>query len=165
MVQSVNSVNNQQPFGLISKIGTSPDGRVIYQVIDTKGQEAAKMSVAQQDCDKFEKSYADIMEAAPKLQKFAIEHNSPQEMAKRQKTAKRFVGFGALIGFLLPIPFTAKIKKHALLKQMAISTAGLIAGLFAGSKLATIFVAPPGSAKLEKASKTLSKLDVQIYQN
>ena len=160
----VQSVHNQQPFGLVNKIGTSADGRIVYQVVDTNGQEAAKMSVAPQDCDKFEKSYTDIMEAAPKLQKFVIEHNSPQEMAKRQKMAKRFVGIGALAGFLLPIPFTAKFKNHALLKQMAVSTLGLVAGLFTGSKLATAFVAPPGSAKLEKASKTLSKLDVQIYQ-
>ncbi|MCQ2754539.1 MAG: respiratory nitrate reductase subunit gamma [bacterium] len=161
----VRNINVQQPFGIVNRVGTSPDGRILYQVIDPRGQETAKMSVAPQDCDKFEKSYTDIMTAAPKLQKFAIEHNSPQEMAKRQKTAKRFVGFGALFGFLIPIPFTAKFKNHALLKQMLISTGGLIAGLFAGSKLATLFVAPPGTAKLERASKTLSKLDIQIYKD
>ena len=159
----VQSINNTQSFGLINKIGTSPDGRVVYQVVDISGREAGKMSVAPQDCDKFEKSYQEIVKAAPKLQQFALEHNSPQEMAKRQKTAKRLVGGGALLGFLLPIPFTAKFKKHPVIKQMLVSTAGLIAGLFTGSKLATAFVAPPGSAQLNKASKTLSKLDIQVY--
>ena len=52
------------------------NGRVVYQVIDGNGQEAGKMSIPQKDCDVFEKSYKDIIETAPKLQKFAEKHSS-----------------------------------------------------------------------------------------
>ena len=75
----VQNVSTQQPnnFGVINRIGTTNNGRVIYQVVDKSGKIAGKMSVAQRDCDTFERSYSQIMRAAPKMQ--AYMQNTPPE--------------------------------------------------------------------------------------
>ena len=85
MVQNV--ANQGSAFGGISRIGTTQNGRIIYEITDYNGNEAGKMTVPMQDADTFEKSYQDIMETAPKLQKYALEHSSEQDMKKRKIVA------------------------------------------------------------------------------
>ena len=162
MVQSVSS-QGQGRYGAINRIGMTNNGRIIYQVIDPSGQEAGKMSVAQKDCDKFERSYKDIMETAPKLQRYA-QTTSPAQMEKKQKQAKWIVLGGTVLGGILPLlkikckGFWGFIKATGL--TLLGAGAGAAGGLFVASKVAT----PPGAAKFTKATQTISKLDIQPFQ-
>ena len=56
MVQSVSGTG----LGFINKLGTSPEGRVIYEVNDPQGQMNGRISVAANDSDTFEKAFNDI---------------------------------------------------------------------------------------------------------
>ena len=79
MVKSVNTQGNNN-YGTINKIGTTENGRSVYQISDGTGKIAGRLSVAAKDCDTFEKSYETILNAAPKLQKFA-ENTTPENIA------------------------------------------------------------------------------------
>ena len=84
----VNGINmgvggfKQNSYGNIQRVGASENGRVLYRVIDSNGQEAGKLTVAGKDTDKFEQSYREIMEAAPKIQKFVTENSSEEDIKK-----------------------------------------------------------------------------------
>ena len=90
MVQNISKQPNT--YGAINKIGVTENGRAIYQVIDGTGQTAGKMSIPQKDCDIFEKSYKDIIETAPKLQKFAEKHSTEESRKKLKKTSNWITG-------------------------------------------------------------------------
>ena len=86
MVQNI-STQQQNGYGSINRIGMTNDGRVVYQVSDNQGKVAGNISVAQKDCDIFEKSYRDMMEAAPQLEEYSRK-TTPEKMMKKQKAAK-----------------------------------------------------------------------------
>lgn len=160
----VQNVSNQAPSGYgINRVGMTNNGRVVYQVSGGIGQQPVKLSVAQQDCDKFEKSYHDIMISAPKLQKYA-ETTPPEKMEKKQKAAKWIVGGCGLAAGLIPLlkckpkNFWGYIGATGL--TLLSTGAGLIGGMLIASNIAT----PPGAAQFSKASQTLSKLDIQPIQ-
>lgn len=161
----VQSFSNQTPngYGSVSRLGMTNNGRVVYQVADGSGQQAVKLSVAQQDCDKFEKSYRDIMESAPKLQRYA-QTTSPEKMQKKQKSAKWIVGGCGLLGGIIPL-LKCKPKGFwghvgALGLTLLSTGVGLVGGMFVASKMVT----PPGAMQFSKATQTLSKLDIQPVQ-
>lgn len=158
MVQNINRAN---PYGSISKIGTTDNGRVIYQVIDNEGKIAGRMSVAQKDSDTFEKSYNDIMESAPKLQKFAEKHSTPESMQKLKKTANWTIGIGTLLGAGVGIFGCSKLKITTSWKQVLATLGTTIAGFIGGVKLASALTMPDGVAKFTKATQNISKLDIQ----
>ena len=154
MVQSVN--NQQNGYGSLSRVGSTDNGRVIYQLSEADGNVAGKLTVPQEQSDIFEKSYNDIMSAAPKMQKFA-EKMTPEKMEKRKKTANWVLGLSTLTGFLVP---AIAIRGKGQFWKTALSTvAGLSAGIFASFKLKT----PPGAMKFAKATQNLSKIDAQPY--
>lgn len=157
MVQNI-SAQGANPYGSIQKIGTTENGRVVYQVIDGNGKEAGKMSIAGKDCDVFEKSYRDIMESAPKIQKYAQTHSSPADIEKRKKISKWLVWTGAILGAGIPIYLT---RKSTTGKQLFATAAGIIAGLTGGFALSIKATTPPGTMKFTKAAKNISKLDIQ----
>ncbi len=159
MVQSINGQNSS--FGGINRIGTTPNGRIIYQVVDENGQEAGKMTIAPQDADIFEKSYNDIMESAPKIQKYALEHSSPEDIEKRKKTSQIITLLTTLIGAGIPIYLTRKA--NSTFKQVFATLGGAIAGLAAGMGITFAALTPPGMTKFAKASKNLSKIEIQSY--
>ena len=161
----VQNVSNSTPnnYGTIRRVGMTNNGRVIYSVVDASGNEAGKMSVAQRDCDKFERSYNTMIHSAPKLQAYA-QTTTPEKMEKKQKLAKWIVGGGALLGGLWP---ALKVKGSGVLgffKVLGLTLlgtgAGAIGGMFIASKIAT----PPGAADFAKATQTISKLDIQPIQ-
>ncbi len=158
MVQNI--TNQNASFGSISRVGTTPDGRIIYQVNDSSGQEAGKMTIAAQDADVFEKSYNDIMEAAPKIQKYAIEHSSPEDSEKRKKTSRIITLLTTLIGAGVPIYLT---RKSSTWKQVFSVLGGTITGLIAGIGISFATLTPPGMMKFSKASKNLSKIEIQPF--
>ena len=82
MVQNL-STQTQNQYGTINKIGTTAEGRIVYQIDDPKKQQSLRMSVAAKDCDTFEKSYKQIMESAPKMQAYT-EKTPPEKIEKNQ---------------------------------------------------------------------------------
>lgn len=145
-------------FGTIVKSGMTTDGRVVYQINDEKGEAAGRISLPQQDCDVFEKSYNDMMKVAPKLQASAEKYSNPEFQEKAQKINKWSRIIGASAGFL--VPAIAIHKGPALLKILA-TVAGTIAGLFGGALVGTKLTTPPGAMKFARAMQNMSKLDIQ----
>lgn len=159
MVQSVNNQSVNQ-FGTINRVGNTPDGRVVYSVTDGEGREAGKMSVAAKDCDVFEKSYHDVIESAPKIQKFVQTHSSPEDIKKRKNTSRWITGICAAIGAGVPIYLT---RKASTVKQVLATVVGLVAGVTSGFGLSFAVTTPPGTMKFSKATRNMSKIDIQPY--
>ena len=153
----VNSMNVNNSYGNIQRLGSGPDNRTVYRVIDASGKEAGKLSVANNDVDKFEKSYSDLMSTAPKIQEYAVAHSSPEDIKKRQNLSKILVGTGALIGGIAPFLF---MKKSGTGKKILTSIAGFVAGISGGFLAATKMTSPPGAFKFARATRNLSKIDI-----
>ena len=144
-------------FGSIGRVGVTENGRAIYQLTDAEGNVAGKLTLPPEQCDIFEKSYTDIMETAPKMQKFA-QKMTPERMEKRKKTANWVLGLSTLTGFLVP---AIMVRSKGQFWKTALGTiAGLTVGSVASFKLKT----PPGAMKFSKATQNLAKLDAQPYQ-
>ena len=148
----------QNSYGNIQKIGSTEHGRAIYRVIDSDGKEAGRLSVAGTDTDKFESAYRDIMDAAPKIQKYVAENSSEADIKKRRNLSRAIVGAGGLIGAAVPIALT---RKASTLKQILATVAGVVVGLSAGFATSLSVTTPPGTYKFAKASRTFAKLDIQ----
>ena len=148
----------QNSYGNIQKIGSTEHGRAIYRVIDSDGKEAGRLSVAGTDTDKFESAYRDIMDAAPKIQKYVTENSSEADIKKRRNLSRAIVGAGGLIGVAVTIALT---RKASTLKQILATVAGVVAGLSAGFVTSLSVTTPPGTYKFAKASRTFAKLDIQ----
>ena len=148
----------QNSYGNIQKIGSTEHGRAIYRVIDSDGKEAGRLSVAGTDTDKFESAYRDIMDAAPKIQKYVTENSSEADIKKRRNLSRAIVGAGGFIGAAVPIALT---RKASTLNQILATVAGVVAGLSAGFATSLYVTTPPGTYKFAKASRTFAKLDIQ----
>lgn len=154
-------VQNIGAYGAINRVGTTENGRAIYQVIDGDGKEAGKMSIPQKDCDVFEKSYRDIIETAPKLQKFAEKHSTEESRKNLKKTSNWITGLCTAAGAGIAIFKTTNLKTW---KQVLITLGGTIAGLAAGMGISFAVTSPPGIMKFNKATQNISKLDIQPIQ-
>lgn len=154
MAQSIN--NQQSPFGTINKIGVTENGRAIYQLNDAEGIVAGKLTIPQEQCDIFEKSYQDIIKTAPKMQKFA-QTMTPEKLQKRKKIANWTLGLSTLTGFL--VPAICIRGNHQFIKTALGTITGLAVGIVASMKLQT----PPGAMKFSKATQNLTKIDAQPY--
>lgn len=164
MVQAIsNQTQSPNGYGSINRIGRTDNGRVVYQVVDAEGKEAAKMSVAQRDSDTFEKSYKTIMVSAPKMQKYA-ETTSPEEMKKKQSQAKWIIAGCGLLGGIVPLLKSKGNGFWGAMKQLGLTLLGTGAGLVGGIYIAGKMVTPPGAAEFTKATQTISKLDIQPVQ-
>lgn len=159
----VQNLSGQGGYGSVNRVGMTDNGRVVYQVVDQTGQPAAKLSVAQKDCDRFEKSYRDIMQSAPKLQHYA-QTTPPEKMEKRSKLAKWIVGGCGLLGGIGPL---LKCKVNSIwggVKGLGLTLLGTGVGLVGGMFIASKMLTPPGAAQFSKATQTISKLDIQPMQ-
>ena len=155
MVQSIGNVTPQK-YGSIDRIGTKENGRVVYQITDTNGKVSGKMSVAAKDCDVFEKSYSEMMIAAPKMQKY-IENSTPEKIEKKQKLGKWIIGISTALGGGIPLIFA----KGGTWKQIGLTALGTIGGLALGFFASLKLTTPPGAIEMSKATQTISKLDIQ----
>ena len=159
MVQNISS-KQSNTFGSINKIGTTEEGRLLYEVTDDKGKVAGKISVAANQGDVFEKSYNDIMTSLPKMQEY-VKNTTPQQIEKKQKQAKWITGIGAFLGGIYPL---LKVKGEGVkgaLKQIGLTLLGTLIGLTAGLFVASKVTTPPGASEFSKASHALSKLDIR----
>lgn len=154
-------VQNVASYGSINKIGSTENGRVIYQITDSSGQIAGKMSIPQNQCDIFEKSYKDIMETAPNIQKFAEKHSTAESMQKLKKKSNWITGISTVVGAGIGIFTTSKMKTW---KQVLATAAGTIGGYLIGSGAAFVAISPPGITKFNKATQNISKIDIQPIQ-
>ncbi len=148
----------QNSYGNIQRTGTTPNGRAIYRVIDSTGEEAGKLTLPVGDSDRFEKAYKDIMETAPKIQKYVAENSSEEDIKKRRTLSRIIVGSCGLVGAAVPIALT---RKASTLKQILATVAGIVAGLSGGFALSLSATTPPGTYKFAKATRTISKLDIR----
>lgn len=148
----------QNSYGNIQRMGSTENGRAIYRVIDSDGKEAGRLSVAGPDTDKFESAYRDIMDAAPKIQKYVTENSSEADIKKRRNLSRAIVGVGGFLGAAIPIALT---RKASTLNQIIATVAGVVAGLSAGFATSLSVTTPPGTYKFAKASRTFAKLDIQ----
>ena len=157
MVSSVGS-NSQNQYGSINKVGSSKDGRIIYQVVGTDGKVKGGLSVAPTDCDKFEHSYKSLMNAAPKVEKYMQTHTEA-DLKKQQKKGRRITGISAFTGGIIPAVFIRKPDNFWV--QLLCTIAGAATGFFAGLKIAKRITVPPGAEEMSIASRELSKLDIK----
>lgn len=159
----INSLSfGQNSFGNVQKIGLTQNGRTIYRVIDSKGEEAGRLTVPQDEVDSFESAYRDIMDTAPKIQKFALENSSEKDIKRRRYLSRAIVCTGGVLGGVLPLVLTKNLSP---IKRILSTVAGIIAGISGGFAASLAATAPPGSYKFAKASSTFSKLDIQPLEN
>lgn len=164
MVQGISNQNQTaNNYGSINRIGTTNDGRVVYQVVDGEGNNTAKLSVAQRDRDTFEKSYRTIMASAPKMQRYA-ETTTPEQMQKKQSQAKWIVAGCGLLGGIFPLLKSKGNGFWGAMKQVGLTLLGTGAGLVGGIYLAGKMTTPPGAIEFSKATQAISKLDIQPVQ-
>lgn len=159
MVQ--NASMSQSQFGTIARVGMTQDGRAVYQVVSPDGKSGMNVSIPNQDCDRFERAYNDLTEAAPKLQAYMETHSTPEAAKKvRSRTAWTIGGVtgAAFIGTSL---LTRKWKP---VWKWLTTIAGGIAGFIGGAVVAAKMSTPPGAKEFENASKVLSSIDVQPLQ-
>ena len=149
-------------YGTINKIG-SANGRVIYEVKDGKGETAGKLSVAQPQSDIFERSYNEMMAAAPETQRFAEKSRTPEWQEKSRKTNKWSKLIGASAALLGSALLTKKFNKYFWKAVVCLpcTLAGYLAGAAAGMKLTT----PKEVMQFSKSMQTISKLDIQPYKD
>ena len=146
------------PFGQIQRAGMMPNGRAVYRVVDGQGQEAGRISIPQQNIGQFEQAYRDIMETAPKLQKYQIEMSNPDNVKKKKITMMSISAFLTLVGGSLGYYFT---KNKTTWKKALGTTGGIVAGIAAGIGTSITMAMPSGIKKFQKATETMSKIDVQ----
>lgn len=156
MVQNMSVSSPNQNGARVQRLGMSENGRVIYQVYDTDGSKANALSVAQRDCDVFEKSFKDMMEAAPSIERYA-RTTTPEQMKKQQSLSKWVIAGCTGLGALIPMIKT----KGGWIKQTLFTVGGAIAGLAAGMGISYAAFSPPGAAKMAKATQNIKKLDIQ----
>ena len=166
MVRNLSSQNQANSMGSFQKVGTLPNGRQVYQLLEPDGNVAGKITVAAQQADTFERSFQTVIDNAPKIQEYQNKLN-PRDIEKKKNTAK-FLKWGAtLTGFLIPAIFVRpKVNKKWVetLIQVSATLGGTLAGFIAGQFGAAKVITPPGGIEVAKATQTISKLDIQPYQ-
>ena len=159
----INSLSfRQSSFGNVQKIGSTQNGRIVYRVIDSKGEEAGRLTVPQNEVDTFESAYRDIMDTAPKIQKFALENSSEEDIKRRRNLSRAIVCTGGAFGAFIPLMLTKNLSP---MKRILTTVAGIITGISGGFAASLAATAPPGTYKFAKASSTFSKLDIQPLEN
>jgi outer membrane lipoprotein SlyB len=157
MVQNVNA-NNSSGYGKVTRAGETPDGRAAYTVTDPNGKVIGALSIAEKDCDSFERSYKDIMEAAPKLEQYMKTHTEA-DLKQAQKKGRWITAIGAFTGGIIPAVLVKKPEK-GIVKFLA-TLAGTIVGLIAGAKVAKKVTVPPGAEQMARATENIQKLDIK----
>lgn len=146
-------------YGNIMRAGSSPNGRIIYSVIDSEGNKAGKLSLPPEQVDTFEASYKQILDSAPKIRAYVEKNSSFEAVNKRRNIARGIVGVSGVIGAAIPLAILRK--STSVTKKILGIVAGIIAGLSAGFIASLGVTTPPGSFEFARATRTLSTLDIQ----
>ena len=148
----------QNSYGNIQRLGTTPEGRAVYRVIDSQGEASGKLSVPQNHVDKFESAYKDVMDAAPQIQKYVFENSSEKDIKRRRNLSRAIVTTCGVVGAAIPIALTKRASK---VKTILATVTGIIVGLSVGYAASLAATTPPGTFKFARATRTFSKLDIQ----
>ena len=157
----VSGFKQQNNYGNIQKIGEN-EGRSLYRVIDSDGLESGKLTVPSEEADKFESAYKDVMDSAPKIQKFVAENSSDDDIKARRTKSRIIVGAGGLLGAAIPLML---LKNISTTKKVLSTVAGVITGISVGFVASLAATTPPGTYKFAKAMRTFAKLDIQPVEN
>ena len=154
------SVNiKQNPFGTVERIGETQNGRALYKLTDSDGKSAGKLTIPLEQVDTFESSYNEILDIAPKIQDYVANHSSEKAIKQRRNKARAIVGGCGIVGAAIPI--VALTKSTSITKKILGAVAGIVSGLAVGFVASLGVTTPPGSIEFAKATRTLSKLDIQ----
>ena len=159
MVNGLSGNLRPNSYGNILRAGTLPDGRVMYNVISSEGKPAGRLSLPAEEVDTFETSYKQILESAPKIQDYVKANSSPESISKRRNMARGIVASSGIVG--VGIPLLILRKSTSITKKILGVVAGIVAGLSAGFVTSLGVTTPPGSLEFAKATRDLSKLDIQ----
>ncbi len=159
MVNELSGNLRPSSYGNILRAGNLPNGRVMYNVIDSEGNKAGKLSLPYNQVDTFEASYNQILESAPKIQAYVKANSSVESINKRRNMARGIVGASGIIGAAVPLLILRK--STSVTKKILGAVAGIVAGLSAGFVASLGVTTPPGSLEFARATRTLSTLDIQ----
>lgn len=163
MVNELSGILRPSSYGNILCAGNLPNGRVLYNVIDSDGNLASKLSLPEEQVDTFESSYKQILDSAPKIQAYVNANSSEESIKKRRNMARWIVGASGIIGASIPLLILRK--STSVTKKILGVVAGIVAGLSAGFIASLGVTTPPGSLEFAKAKRDLSKLDIQAVSD
>ena len=149
----------QNPYGSIQRTMELPNGRVLYNVVDSEGHKAGKLTIPKEEVDTFEASYKEILETAPKIQAYVNANSSEEAIKKRRNMARAIVGASGVVGASIPLIILRK--STSVTKKILGAVAGIVVGLSAGFISSLGVTTPPGSMDFARATRNLSKLDIQ----
>lgn len=159
MVNGLSANLKPNSYGNILRAGNLPNGRIMYNVIDSEGNKAGKLSIPKEQVDTFETSYKQILDTAPKIQAYVNANSSMEAVTKRRNIARGIVASSGIIG--AGIPLIILRKSSSVTKKILGTVAGIVAGLSAGFVASLGVTTPPGSLEFAHATRTLSTLDIQ----
>ncbi len=164
MVNAINVNNSMNSYscGDIRRIGTLPDGRIAYSVFDSKGKEAQRLSVPNDEADIFESSYGKIINSAPKIKKYVAENSSDEDLRRRRTYGRNVIATFAAVGAAAPVMLLWN--SASVTKKILGTIGGVVAGLAAGLVASLCAMTPPGTAEFIKAHRELSKLDIRTIE-
>ena len=146
-------------YGNIIRAGNLPNGRAVYNVIDSEGKKAGKLSIPYEEVDAFEASYKQILDTAPKIQAFVKANSSEEAINKRRNLGRGIVAASGILGVTVPLVILRK--STSITKKILGVVAGIVTGLSAGFVASLGATTPPGSIEFARATRNLSKLDIQ----
>ena len=159
MVNSLSVNLKPSSYGNVIRAGYLPNGRAMYDVIDSDGNKAGKLSLPADEVDTFEASYKQILDTAPKIRAYVNANSSQASIDKRRKIARNIVVSSGVVG--LTVPLIILRKSTSVTKKILGAVAGIVAGLSAGFVASLGVTTPPGSLEFARATRTLSTLDIQ----
>ena len=159
MVNELSGNLKPNSYGNILRTGVLKNGRIMYQVVDSNGNKAGRLSVPENQVDTFENSYSKILDTAPKIQAYVKANSSEAQIKRRRNYARGIVATSGLIG--AGIPLLVLRKSTSVTKKILGAVAGVVTGLSVGFFASLGITTPPGSLEFAKATRELSKLDIQ----
>ena len=143
MVNELSGNIKSYSYGNILRSGNLPNGRVVYNVIDSEGNHAGKLSIPEEQVDTFENSYKQILSSAPKIQAYVKANSSQESINKRRNIARGIIGASGVVG--VSVPLLILRKSTSVTKKILGAVAGIVAGLSAGFVASLGVTTPPGS--------------------
>lgn len=149
-------------YGVVQRVGKLNNGRVVYQILDSGGEPAGRVSLPQNQVDTFERTYNQIIESANEINTYVNTHSTAEDHKKRKRlSAISILGCG-IAGGAIPIFWT---KNSSALKQIFATAIGVLAGLITGLAIALEINTPKGSYKFSKAKHRLLDLDIRVVKD
>ncbi len=149
-------------YGVVQRVGKSNNGRVVYQIFDSSGEPAGRISLPQNQVDTFERTYNQIIDSAREINEYVNTHSSPVDIKNRKRNSVISILGCGIVGGAIPIFLT---RNSTVLKQILATAIGVFAGLITGLAMALEINTPKGSYKFSKAKHKLLDLDIRVVKD